>query len=129
TTSCSDLMKFRIPGVAIEFTKAEKIVAGTAVAGQRGAPPVPLPTYCRVDGVIDRRVGAEGKEYGIGFAVALPDNWNGRFLMQGGGGLNGTVQNPVGGQVAGDASALARGFAVVTTDTGHKGTGGFDASF
>ena len=25
TTSCSDLMKFRIPGVAIEFTKAEKI--------------------------------------------------------------------------------------------------------
>jgi len=44
--------------------------------------------------------------------------------------LNGTVANPVGGQAAGEMSALARGFAVVTTDTGHKATtGGFDSSF
>ena len=91
---------------------------------------MPLPTYCRVDGVIDRRVGAEGKEYGIGFAVALPDNWNGRFLMQGGGGLNGTVQNPLGAQATANNPGLARGFAVVSTDTGHKSSGGaFDSSF
>jgi feruloyl esterase len=83
-----------------------------------------------LDGVIDRRVGAEGKEYGIGFAVALPDNWNGRFLMQGGGGLNGTVRNPLGDQATGGNPGLARGFAVVTTDTGHKSSGGaFDSSF
>src|SRR5215475_12645362 len=107
STSCSDLMKMRIPGVAIEFTKAEKIsAAATPAAGQRGAPAVPLPSYCRLDGVIDRRVGAEGKEYGIGFAVALPDNWNGRFLMQGGGGLNGTVRNPFGLQATGGNPGL-----------------------
>ena len=78
--------------------------------------------------MIDRRTGVDGKRYGIGFAVALPDDWNGRLLMQGGGGLNGRVAPPVGGVAAGDTPALARGFAVVTTDTGHEGAV-FDASF
>jgi hypothetical protein len=41
-----------------------------------------------VDGVIDRRVGTAGTTYGIGFAIALPDDWNGRFLFQGGGGFD-----------------------------------------
>ena len=70
-----------------------------------------------------------GAMYGIGFALALPENWNGRFLFQGGGGLNGSVQAPLGASAAGDAPALQRGFAVVSTDTGHQGTGAFDGSF
>src|SRR5437868_5059487 len=114
--ACADMTGLQMPaGVAI--SKAEKISDN-------------LPPRCRVDGVIDQRNGSGGKTYGIGFALALPDNWNGRFLFQGGGGLNGSVANPVGAQAAGDTSALARGFAVVTTDTGHKAmTGGFDSSF
>lgn len=87
-----------------------------------------LPAHCRVDGVIDERTGRDGKPYGIGFAVALPANWNGRFLFQGGGGLNGSVQPPLGAGYAGERSALARGFAVASTDSGHKSTG-FDGSF
>jgi feruloyl esterase len=83
---------------------------------------------CRLDGVIDERTGRDGKPYGIGFAVALPAKWNGRFLFQGGGGLNGSVQPPLGGGYAGDRPALARGFAVASTDSGHRGTG-FDGSF
>jgi hypothetical protein len=43
--------------------------------------------------------------------VALPDNWNGRFLFQGGGGLNGTLALPLGAQAAGGTPGLARGFA------------------
>jgi hypothetical protein len=39
------------------------------------------------------------------------------------------VQNPIGTSAAGDRSALARDFAVVSTDTGHTGTGAFDGSF
>ena len=81
-----------------------------------------------MDGVIDPRTGVDGKSYGIGFALALPDSWNNDFLFQGGGGLNGNVGAPLGGQAAGDMPALARGFAVVSTDSGHKG-GGFDGSF
>ena len=114
--ACADMTAFQISGVNVRITKAEKISDN-------------LPARCRVDGVIDQRTGVGGKTYGIGFAVALPDNWNGRFLFQGGGGLNGNVANPVGAQASGDASALSRGFAIVTTDTGHKGTGGFDATF
>lgn len=113
--SCSDLTKIAMPGVVV--SKAEPVAAAAA-----------LPAHCRVDGEIDRRSGVGGKSYAIGFALALPDNWNGRFLFQGGGGLNGNVAAPVGGQAAGDVPALARGFAVVTTDTGHRGTV-FDGSF
>jgi len=115
-TACADMAKFQMSGGSVSITKAGKITDA-------------LPARCRVDGIIDQRNGAGGKTYGIGFALALPDSWNGRFLFQGGGGLNGSVQNPVGAGAAGEASALARGFAVVSTDTGHKGSGGFDASF
>ncbi len=82
----------------------------------------PLPAHCRVDGVINRRKGVDGQEFGIGFALALPDKaaWNGDFMMQGGGGGNGIVAYPAGANYAGDKPALSRGFAVASTDTGHK---------
>ena len=78
--------------------------------------------------MIDERTGRDGKPYGIGFALALPVNWNGRFLFQGGGGLNGSVQPPLGGAYAGERSAIARGFAVASTDSGHQGAV-FDGGF
>jgi feruloyl esterase len=87
-----------------------------------------LPAHCRVEGTINQRIGAGGKSYGIGFAIALPDDWNGRFLLQGGGGLNGSVNPPIGATAAGDRPALTRGFAVISHDSGHKGAV-FDASF
>ena len=129
-TTCAALKDFRLAGYAIEVTKAEEMAAGPAAAppGAPPGPPVTLPAHCRVEGTIDKRVGRGGKPYAIGFAVSLPAEWNGRFLFQGGGGLNGTLAPPVGGQFAGDSSALARGFAVASTDSGHRGTG-FDASF
>ena len=73
-------------------------------------------------------MGRDGKPYGIHFAVAMPAQWNGRLLYQGGGGLNGSVQAPLGAVAAGDMPALARGFAVVSSDSGHESTV-FDASF
>ena len=36
-----------------------------------------LPAYCRLDGMLDRRTGADGTAYGIGFALALPANGTG----------------------------------------------------
>ncbi len=132
SSKCSAMTTFQAPGVALDITKAQAVPAGPAPQGRggRGGAAISLPAYCRVDGTIDRRVGVDGKPYGIGFAVALPDNWNGRFLFQGGGGLNGTVALPLGAQAAGSTPGLARGFAVVTTDTGHQSSGGaFDGSF
>jgi hypothetical protein len=128
--SCASLAKFTVPGHSIRIDKAQDVPAGPAVAPP-GAPPGPrasLPAHCRVDGMIDARTGRNGKPYGIGFALALPANWNGRFFFQGGGGLNGVVIPPYGTQAAGDTNALASGFAVVSNDSGHKSTG-FDATF
>jgi len=130
--ACSTLTSLKIPGLELTVTKAEWFAAGSPPGrGGPGAPanPIKLPAYCRLDGVIDRRTGADGRPYGIGFALALPGDWNGRFLFQGGGGLNGSVQPPIGAVATGGMPALARGFAVVSTDTGHTGQNGFDASF
>jgi hypothetical protein len=130
--SCVNLGHFRMDGV--EITKVAMIPAGTTVPPvYPGAPPNgPLTAHCRVDGVINRRKGAGGEEFGIGFALALPEAaaWNGDFMMQGGGGGNGVVAYPIGASYSGDKSALVRGFAVASTDTGHKAKSGpFDFSF
>jgi hypothetical protein len=129
---CASLGKFQLSGYTITISKADTVAAAPPNTVRpspfTGPIPVAIPQYCRVDGSIDPHTGADGKSYAIGFAIALPDQWNGRFLFQGGGGLDGTVNMPLGVQAAGDAPALARGFAVVSTDSGHKGAV-FDASF
>jgi feruloyl esterase len=120
----------QLPGFAVAISSAGSIAAGPAPQGRGRGATMNLPAHCRVEGTIDRRTGAGGAAYGIGFAIAMPEAWNGRFLFQGGGGLNGTVGLPLGAQAAGDTPALLRGFAVVTTDTGHQASGGaFDAAF
>ncbi|MGY4236490.1 hypothetical protein ACVIIW_005437 [Bradyrhizobium sp. USDA 4449] len=130
---CADLTGWKMPGSTALVTKAEMVPEAPPGTVQP-SPPAPatvsvaMPSNCRADGVIDQRLGVEGKSYAIGFAIALPDRWNGRFLFQGGGGLNGTIRPPLGYQAAGEVPALARGFAVVTTDSGHQGEV-FDASF
>jgi feruloyl esterase len=49
----------------------------------------------------------------IRFELLLPDAWNGRFAMGGGGGFVGTVQN-------GARNSVNQGYATVGTDTGHE---------
>jgi feruloyl esterase len=129
---CASMMSAQAAGVTIQ--KAEQMPAlpvGSSI--NAGMAPikleVALPSYCRLDGIVDPRKGVNGVAYGIGFALALPDNWNGRFYLQGGGGLNGSVGMPLGAQAAGNDPALARGYAVVAMDSGHQGRGPFDAGF
>jgi feruloyl esterase len=109
----------------------DNVVVGEATleaAGPVGSG-APLPQHCRVRGTIERRTGVGGREFGTGFELRLPSEWNGRFLFQGGAGLDGQV-SPAIGRIANSAQApaLARGFAVVSTDAGHSGSM-VDASF
>jgi feruloyl esterase len=104
-----------------------RFYANRTVAGRPGAE-MTLPPHCHVAGSFERRTGVDGKQYAIGFALNMPAEWNGRFLFQGGGGLNGSIREPTGGQAAGERTALEQGFAVVATDSGHQGSG-FDGSF
>lgn len=129
-------------GENVKVTQALRIEAGTVR-------PVPsadfLPAHCVVQGQINPRSGkafstnpATGAvsivdaPYAIGFELRLPKDWNGRLFFQGGGGLDGLLKesfgvfNPQQGPVA---NALSRGFAVVSTDGGHRGTNAFDGSF
>lgn len=126
---CTGLITVKIPGG--EISKAAHIDAGsTESIPWNQTRTAPLPAYCRVEGVIHRRTGVGGEEFGITFALALPDKWNGDFLMQGGGGSNGIVLAPLGLNAAGDTPGLIRGFAVASTDTGHKShRAGFDFEF
>ncbi|HZD30618.1 MAG TPA: tannase/feruloyl esterase family alpha/beta hydrolase [Candidatus Angelobacter sp.] len=123
------MIDVKISGV--EISKAAHVDSGSTEPSPYGAGRSgPLPAYCRVEGVINRRPGVGGEEFGINFALAMPEKWNGDFLMQGGGGGNGFVQPPLGLVAAGDTPGLMRGFAVVSTDTGHKSHGGgFDFGF
>lgn len=125
--SCAALTGASLPGTALQITNATHHAARTLPAGPGGVATT-LPPHCHVEGELDSRAGSDGKSYALRFALNLPDAWNGRFLFQGGGGLNGSVREPVGDQAAGGQSALSRGFAVVSTDSGHEGAV-FDGSF
>ena len=74
--ACAALKQLQVPGVALTVTNAAWMAPGTPPPGRPGAAPsaTTLPAYCRLDGVIDRRAGAAGAAYGIGFALALPEN-------------------------------------------------------
>lgn len=64
-----------------------------------------LPAHCDVRGVI----APEGR-----FAVKLPETWNQRFYMVGGGGFAGQLSlGPMN-------TGLEKGYATATTDTGHN---------
>jgi pimeloyl-ACP methyl ester carboxylesterase len=133
---CANLTQLQLPAeMAVSIAKADPVAAkpapttppaGAAYAMERVT--VAMPSYCLASGTIDKRVGAGGKSYAIGFAIALPDQRNGRFLFQGGGGLDGVARSPLGAQATGNTPALARGFAVVSMDSGHQGAM-FDAPF
>lgn len=117
---CADISKLALPGTVIE--SADIIPPGKPPATPP-MPPLPfdLPEHCKVIGSINNRVGADKENYAIQFELRLPTNWNGKFLFQGGGGLDGVLQTAIGFSGFGTPPALVRGYAVVSTDAGHKG--------
>jgi feruloyl esterase len=92
---CSHLVMLKLPDVKVTD-------ATTVAAAPGGAIRVP---HCRVNGSI----GSE-----IHFTLLLPDDWNRKFVMGGGGGFVGQIQNQAG-------TSINDGYATVGTDTGHQG--------
>lgn len=121
--ACSGLTALAIPpgmledpADVVEITLAEPLAATST-----------LPEHCRVRGRINPRIGVNDTPFAIGFELRMPVRWSGRFFFQGGGGNDGNIGNSGGSTSFGGAPALARGFAVVSTDGGH--TGGQGSAF
>jgi hypothetical protein len=124
--NCESLKSLSTP--AFQVARSEWVTASRIPMGPPGAM-VEVPSHCLFQVVVDPRTSAlEQLSYGTGIELRLPQQWNGRLLMQGGGGMNG-VLNPALGTVPGSTSALARGFAVVSTDGGHRGRSPIDSRF
>ena len=98
-----DVLALQLPDVRI--TSAVHLEPST----EKNAPKA---AHLKVEGVIAKA---------IRFELLLPDKWNGRFAMGGGGGLVGSVQNGV-------RNSIDTGYATVGTDTGHQARG-TDASW
>ena len=126
---CTGLAKFQMPGATIEITSASMVAAGQArggrgQAGSDAAGALPRERHRRQahgSGWQDvrhsiRGVAARQLERRLPATRWRWPEWN--------------RGEPIGNQAAGDKPALARGFAVATSDTGHQSTGGgFDGSF
>jgi hypothetical protein len=107
---------------------SEWVAASRLPTGPAGAA-ADVPAHCLFRAMLDPRPSdIEGVSFGTGIELRLPLDWNGRLLFQGGGGLDG-VLNPAFGSINGFPSALARGFAVVATDGGHRGRSVMDSRF
>lgn len=124
--ACHALEGLASPSLKIETAQLTAAGPMKLPFGPPGAGAIDLPEHCLVRGVLSPRTGVGGQHFGVGFELRLPTSWNGRFLFQGGGGLDGVVNPAIGMGGVGQSAALTRGFAVVSTDAGHQGQ---DASF
>ncbi len=78
------------------------------------------PEYCLVTGEMNDRVGPiDGKDYGAIFEMRLPTDWNGRFLYQANGGVDGFVAPAIGRVGRPAETGLQKGFVVISSDAGH----------
>lgn len=129
--SCDALVGMAIPASAIGLpTRGGTVTAATVVAAA-GTGAAATPEYCNVMASI---APMDASAPSILFRLALPTTWNGKAVMFGGGGFDGTIPNVAGNVPAGPAdkpTPLGRGYATFASDSGHQANaaGSLDGSF
>ncbi|RRW13469.1 tannase/feruloyl esterase family alpha/beta hydrolase [Stutzerimonas stutzeri] len=117
--TCTELLGREIPAQAIGLpTSGARVTAATPV-GAGGSAPQTFGAYCDVSAEI-RPVDPAAPA--IRMRLVLPEQWNRKAMMFGGGGYNGTVPNVAGNVPAGpldQPTPLGRGYAVFGSDSGH----------
>ncbi len=93
---CAAAMQIALPNARVTAVRAEQPNDSLRALGQRA--------YCQVAATVDAETH---------IVALLPDDWNGRFLMGGGGGYVGAVDNQF-------ASSVREGYATVGTGAGHS---------
>lgn len=108
-TPCVNLAALTIPNVVIN---AATVMTAGAFSPPGSPAPMTLPAFCRVEATARPTSDSE-----IKFEVWIPPAgaWNGKFQGVGNGGYQGSIS------FGAMATALRRGYATASTDTGHTG--------
>ena len=104
-----------LPGALVGLPGLRLTQASAQPADDKGHP-----AHCRVQGRLNERSGIDGRSYAIGFEMRLPQGWNKRLLHQVNDGNDGVVKPALGDLGVLATDALSRGFAVISSDSGHN---------
>ena len=118
--SCTQLAGMAIPAASIGLPTSGGAVTTAVVTAPSGSGATAIPEYCLVNASISPVDSAAPK---ILFRVALPTAWNGKALMFGGGGFDGTIPGVAGNVPNGPTdqpTPLGRGYATFASDSGHQ---------
>jgi feruloyl esterase len=118
------------PSMSCDVASFERLaLASTRIVSAAAATDDPRAgAHCIVRGAVNERTGTDGKPYAIGFEMRLPNQWNGRYFHQVNGGNDGAVVPAYGGLGGNQPdNALARGYATLSSDSGHDGQANRDA--
>ncbi len=112
--SCEGLTALKLPGATITQAKIDPAPPpGVKFSAGPGTGSVTVPEACRVTATLRPSSDSE-----IKMEVLMPvSNWNGKYQAVGNGAFNGTIGHSA------MTTALARGYATSSTDTGHTGGG------
>jgi feruloyl esterase len=113
--SCEGLMSLKLPGATITQAKVEPATPpGVKVTTRPGGTPVSLPEFCLVAATLRPSSDSDIK---MEIWMPVSSSWNGKYQAVGNGAFNGTLGYPA------MTTALSRGYATSSTDTGHTGGG------
>ena len=117
SASCGSVSMLALPNVTITLAQAVEAGPFTPPAqGNASETSRVLPAFCRVAATLKPT-----RDSDINIEVWMPSSrWNGKFQAVGNGAFNGSIAYPA------MMTALARGYATSSTDTGHAGN---NASF
>lgn len=129
--ACAALAGMAVPAAAIGLATTGATVTSATVVAASGTGTAAVPEHCLVNASISPVDAAAPK---IMLRVAMPTTWNGKALMYGGGGFDGSIPNVVGNAPNGatdQALPVARGYAVFGSDSGHQAgaRGSLDGTF
>jgi feruloyl esterase len=119
---CASQAALSIPAGLIGLPTSGARVTAAALVPAAGSGPGAIGAYCQVSAEIAPVDPAAPK---IKLIINLPEAWNGKGLMFGGGGYDGTIPDATGNVPAGPLGVpvpLARGYATFSSDSGHEGT-------
>lgn len=118
--ACEQLSGVTVAAASIGLPTTGATVTSAEVVPAAGEGVAAVGEYCRVLGDI---APVDPAAPAIKFQLNLPTDWNGKSMLFGGGGYNGTIATGVGNVSAGPADQavpLGRGYATFGSDSGHQ---------